>query len=117
MIVEFCSKIDPIETVTGLCSQNNILIDEPDKFGKYEDSILFTYFPTRSPLIYASQRAATISALYLLRRGAGLERKDNWGNTPLVFLPNEILLIKIRVHPSLLGMLTTPSCSSRKKQM
>ena len=37
----------------------------------------------KTPLHYAAQRCATISSLYILQRGAKLESKDIYGNTPL----------------------------------
>ena len=64
------SKIDPIEIVSCLSSLNNIDIDIVDSFGK-------------TPLSYASQRGSIVCALYLLERGAMLERIDKDGNTPL----------------------------------
>jgi len=45
-------------------------LDVPDKWLK-------------TPLHYASQRGASICALYLVQRGADLERKDIYGNTSL----------------------------------
>jgi ankyrin repeat protein len=62
--------IDPIETVTNLCSSTKIKIDIADKWNK-------------TPLHYCSQRGSTISALFLLSRKAELEQKDKHGNTPL----------------------------------
>ena len=37
----------------------------------------------KTPLHYAAQRSSTISSLYILQRGAQLESKDIYGNTPL----------------------------------
>jgi ankyrin repeat protein len=64
------SKVDPIEIVSSLCSLDSFNIDLVDNFG-------------RTPLSYASQRGSIVCALYLLERGALLERIDNDGNTPL----------------------------------
>lgn len=62
--------IDPIETVTSLCGQQGLEIEVADKWKK-------------TPLHYACQRGASISTLYLINRGANLESKDIYGNTPL----------------------------------
>ena len=64
------SKIDPIEAVSSLCAIEGIKIDIVDNYG-------------RTPLSYASQRGSTVSALYLLERGAVLDHQDKEGNTPL----------------------------------
>lgn len=64
------SAIDPIETVSSLCAIKDLEIEVPDKWLK-------------TPLHYAAQRSATISSLYILQRGAQLESKDIYGNTPL----------------------------------
>ncbi len=64
------SVIDPIETVTTLCSKVEISVDMQDKWGK-------------SPLHYAAQRSSTICTVFLLNRGAKIETKDLYGNTPL----------------------------------
>jgi len=64
------TQIDPIETVSSLCGQNNLEIDVPDKWQK-------------TPLHYAAQRGASISTLYILNRGADLEAKDIYANTAL----------------------------------
>ena len=64
------SQIDPIETVSSLCAKANLDIEVPDKWMK-------------TPLHYAAQRSATISSLYITQRGALLESKDIYGNTPL----------------------------------
>eukprot|EP01087_Luapelamoeba_hula_P009311 TRINITY_DN2401_c0_g2_i2.p1 TRINITY_DN2401_c0_g2~~TRINITY_DN2401_c0_g2_i2.p1 ORF type:complete len:1324 (+),score=258.43 TRINITY_DN2401_c0_g2_i2:192-4163(+) len=63
-------RVDPIEIVSCICAVKGVSLDEADSFG-------------RSPLHYASQRSATICSLYLLARGAQLEREDTQGNTPL----------------------------------
>jgi len=93
-----CSTIDPIETVTTLCSKLDINLNVQDKWGK-------------TPLHYAAQRNSTISSIFLLNRGALLETKDKYENTPLAvaFLYNHpdyaITLIernanvKALVHP------------------
>ena len=65
-----CSAIDPIESVSSLCAIRDLDIEVPDKWNK-------------TPLHYAAQRCATISSLYILQRGAQLESKDIYGNTPL----------------------------------
>jgi ankyrin repeat protein len=64
------SQIDPIETVTSMCGIKGLEIDVPDKWLK-------------TPLHYASQRGASICAIYMMGRGADLQRKDIYGNTPL----------------------------------
>ena len=64
------SAIDPIESVSSLCACKNLEIEVVDKWQK-------------TPLHYAAQRSATISSLYILQRGAQLESKDIYGNTPL----------------------------------
>ena len=64
------SYIDPIETLSTLCSRAEIKIDLKDNNGK-------------TPLHYAAQRGAMICSTYLLNRGAELEAKDYDGNTPL----------------------------------
>jgi ankyrin repeat protein len=53
-----------------MCGIKGIVIDQPDHWGK-------------TPLHYASQRGASICAMYLERRGANLESIDTYGNTPL----------------------------------
>jgi hypothetical protein len=63
-------QIDPIETVSSLCGCKGLEIDVQDKWLK-------------TPLNYASQRGASICAMYLAQRGAQLESKDIYGNTPL----------------------------------
>jgi ankyrin repeat protein len=67
---ESSDPIDPIETVSSLCARPDLEIEVPDKWHK-------------TPLHYASQRSATISTLYILERGAEIESKDIYGNTPL----------------------------------
>ncbi len=62
--------IDPIETVSSLCGCKGLEIDVPDKWGK-------------TPLHYASQRGASICAMYINARGATLSSKDIYGNVPL----------------------------------
>ena len=62
--------IDPIEQVSSLCSESTLEIDVPDKWNK-------------TPLHYAAQRGSAICTLYILNRGANLEAKDIYGNTPL----------------------------------
>ena len=66
----YSRNYDPIETVSSLCSVEEILVDEPDCLGN-------------TPLSYASIVGATISSLYLLRRGAQVNHENNDGNTPL----------------------------------
>lgn len=67
---ESTKQIDPIETVSSLCGIKGLKLDEPDLW-------------ERTPLHYASQRGASICAMYLEKRGACLESKDIYGNTPL----------------------------------
>ena len=71
------SVIDPIETVTTLCSKKQIDVNIQDDWGK-------------TPLHYAAQRSSTICSVFLLNRGAKIEMKDIYGNTPLAiaFLNN-----------------------------
>jgi hypothetical protein len=64
------TQIDPIETVSSLCGCKGLEIDVKDKWQK-------------TPLHYASQRGASICAMYLVQRHAELESKDIYGNTPL----------------------------------
>ena len=64
------TQIDPIETVSSICGYKGLELDVPDKWQK-------------TPLHYASQRGASICAMYLIQRGASMERKDIYGNTPL----------------------------------
>lgn len=64
------SYIDPIEAVTTLCSKVDIDVNVQDKWGK-------------TPLHYAAQRGSTISTVFLLNRGADLEKKDIYSNSPL----------------------------------
>ncbi len=64
------SAFDPIDIVATLCANKDCEVDALDIFSK-------------SPLHYAAQHGATISSLYLLGRGAKLDRFDDAGNTPL----------------------------------
>jgi ankyrin repeat protein len=64
------TQIDPIETVSSLCGCKGLEMDVPDKWLK-------------TPLHYASQRGASICAMYLVQRGAQLEAKDIYDNTAL----------------------------------
>ena len=58
------SQSDPIETVSSLYGAcKGLLIDEADKWNK-------------TPLHYASQRGASISAMFLIARSSDLTRKD-----------------------------------------
>ena len=65
------SAIDPIETVSSLCAIKDLQIEVADRWKK-------------TPLHYAAKRSATICSLYIIQRGAQLESKDIYGNTPLV---------------------------------
>ena len=69
------SNIDPIETVSNIISRKNVLIDVRDQWGN-------------TPLNYAAQRGAVISALYLMKNAANIDNVNLEGNTPL----NECLL-------------------------
>ena len=62
--------MDPIETVSSLCTVSNINPNIPDKYGK-------------TVMHYAAQRGATISSMYLEKKGVDLKQKDIFGNTPL----------------------------------
>jgi ankyrin repeat protein len=62
--------MDPIETVSSLCTVQNA---DPNIYDKYGKSVLH----------YAAQRGATISTMYLLKKGVDLHQKDIFGNTPL----------------------------------
>lgn len=64
------TQIDPIETVSSLCGRQGLEVHVADKWEK-------------TPLHYASQRGASICAMYLCKRGANLEAIDIYGNTPL----------------------------------
>ncbi len=64
------AQIDPIETVSSICGYKGLELDVPDKWLK-------------TPLHYASQRGASICAMYLIQRGADMEKKDIYGNTAL----------------------------------
>lgn len=56
--------------MSSLCGCKGLEIDVPDKWLK-------------TPLHYASQRGASICAMYIIQRGAQLENKDIYGNTSL----------------------------------
>jgi ankyrin repeat protein len=56
--------------VSSICGFKGLELDVPDKWQK-------------TPLHYASQRGASICAMYLIQRGADMERKDIYGNTCL----------------------------------
>jgi ankyrin repeat protein len=56
--------------VSSLCGFKDLELDVPDKWLK-------------TPLHYASQRGASICAMYLITRGANKEQKDIYGNSPL----------------------------------
>lgn len=64
------SAADPVETVTSLCAVEGVQVDVPDEFGA-------------TPLLCAARRGATISSLYLSKRGANLKTRDNAGNDAL----------------------------------
>lgn len=64
------SASDPIEAVSSLCGYASLEIDVPDRWQK-------------TPLHHASQRGASICAMYLQKRGADLEAVDIYGNAPL----------------------------------
>ena len=53
-----------------MCGLKGLEKDVPDKWLK-------------TPLHYASQRGASICAIYLINRGADPEKKDIYGNTAL----------------------------------
>jgi len=57
------SPADPVETVTSLCAAEGVKVDIADEFGG-------------TPLLYAARRSATISSLYLAKRGACLQIRD-----------------------------------------
>lgn len=61
---------DPIEQISDLAVVEEIELDHADKFG-------------RTPLMYAAAQGATISSMYLLQKGADINRKDEDGNSPL----------------------------------
>lgn len=69
------SNIDPIETVSNIISRKHVLVDVRDQWGN-------------TPLNYAAQRGAVISALYLMKNAANIDNINDEGNTPL----NECLL-------------------------
>ncbi len=62
--------MDPIETVASLCTQKGLDPTIQDMYGK-------------NVMHYAAQRGATISSLYLEKKGVDLKTKDIFGNTPL----------------------------------
>eukprot|EP00347_Sterkiella_histriomuscorum_P008908 403343282 len=64
------SAMDPIETVSSLCSIKDADPKIQDKYGK-------------NVLHYAAQRGATISTMYLQKKGVDLHQKDIFENTPL----------------------------------
>ncbi len=64
------TPMDPIETVSGLCSVKDA---NPCLKDKYQKNVLH----------YAAQRGATISTMYLMKKGVDLQQKDLFGNTPL----------------------------------
>eukprot|EP00347_Sterkiella_histriomuscorum_P004109 403361717 len=64
------SAMDPIETVSSLCSNKEANPKIQDKYGK-------------NVLHYAAQRGATISTMFLQKKGVDLHHKDIFGNTPL----------------------------------
>jgi ankyrin repeat protein len=51
------SRIDPFETISSLLGYKECDLHVQDKYG-------------RTPLHYAAQRAATISAIYMIKKGA-----------------------------------------------
>ena len=59
-----------MDIVTSLCAQKKIEIDVRDKWLK-------------TPLHYAAMIGSTISASYLIKRGANINSVDIYGNTPL----------------------------------
>jgi ankyrin repeat protein len=95
------TQVDPIETVSRLCGCGLLEIDVPDKWQK-------------TPLHYASQRGASICALYLQKRGANLEAIDIYGNSPLgvAMISNHhhfaILLIQTKADVSKLVHMEDP---------
>jgi ankyrin repeat protein/predicted DNA-binding WGR domain protein len=64
------SNIDPIETVSNIISREHVAVDVRDKWGN-------------TPLNYAAQRGAVISALYLMNHEANINNVNADGNTPL----------------------------------
>jgi ankyrin repeat protein/predicted DNA-binding WGR domain protein len=64
------TKNDPIETVSSMCAIKNINIKLVDKH-------------QRTALHWAAKRGATICSLYLIERGAELDKEDYDNNTPL----------------------------------
>ena len=69
------TPIDPIETVANIISRPGVLVDVRDVWGG-------------TPLNYAAQRGAAISAMYLLKKKANINNQNSDKNTPL----NEALL-------------------------
>eukprot|EP01125_Pyxidicula_operculata_P008837 TRINITY_DN292_c0_g1_i1.p1 TRINITY_DN292_c0_g1~~TRINITY_DN292_c0_g1_i1.p1 ORF type:complete len:2964 (-),score=944.30 TRINITY_DN292_c0_g1_i1:25-8748(-) len=68
-------KLDPIDTVSGICIAKNIDTNVADIY-------------KRTPLHYAAAHGSTISSLYLLKRGSNLEALDVDGNSPLAVALN-----------------------------
>eukprot|EP00347_Sterkiella_histriomuscorum_P020277 403338418 len=64
------SAMDPIETVSSLCSVQDANPKIQDKYGK-------------NVLHYAAQRGASISTMFLYKKGVDLHHQDLFGNTPL----------------------------------
>ncbi|CAK9056563.1 Poly [ADP-ribose] polymerase 1 (PARP-1) (ADP-ribosyltransferase diphtheria toxin-like 1) (ARTD1) (DNA ADP-ribosyltransferase PARP1) (NAD(+) ADP-ribosyltransferase 1) (ADPRT 1) (Poly[ADP-ribose] synthase 1) (Protein poly-ADP-ribosyltransferase PARP1) [Durusdinium trenchii] len=64
------SAADPVETVTSMCAIEGVQVDVADEFGA-------------TPLLCAARRGATISSLYLAKRGASLQSRDHVGNDAL----------------------------------
>ncbi|KAG2374682.1 hypothetical protein C9374_010426 [Naegleria lovaniensis] len=64
----YSSSNDPIELVSDMCNFEGLEMDIVDHM-------------SRSPLHYAALRGATISSIFLIQRGAELNRKDEDGNT------------------------------------
>lgn len=64
------NHIDPVESVTSLCSQKNCDVNVKDQWGS-------------TPLHYAAQRGAQVCALTLIKKGAAVNAVDEDGNTPL----------------------------------
>ncbi|OLQ08074.1 hypothetical protein AK812_SmicGene8478 [Symbiodinium microadriaticum] len=59
-----------VKKVTSLCAVEGVRVDVPDEFGA-------------TPLLCAARRGATISSLYLSKRGASLKARDKSGNDTL----------------------------------
>jgi len=64
------TKRDPIEIVSNMLAINDLELNKQDKYEK-------------TPLHYACQHGASISALYMIQRGADFKLKDIFGNSPL----------------------------------